>query len=285
MPKPFPPLSWDVLSLIFEQVDPSTLAALGGASFDFLEATSPLLYGKEVAITSPDGLKQLFCEREGTKDQTTSRINPLLSLSQIQILSLDFTQSATSYIASDFVLSSSRIDGDVPIIPLQTLNLTLFYESFHFINNFYDRTLFRWLNPSRFNLTVPNRSVFQSIWFLGCQPLSHWSRNIVVELNGVLLCSYVNGQTYFAGLPPPSLEDSPGRVVRLHLKALQPPWSLSKLVESLRSTSQKFVHEDQMQTGSILLVVGSEEDKLGVESDIALFKPASRRSKFRVVVE
>ncbi|KAL7417641.1 hypothetical protein BDY24DRAFT_95970 [Mrakia frigida] len=289
MPKPLPRLSWDALSLIFEQADPSTLAALGGVSFDFLEATAPLLYGGEVAITSLEGLKLLFCEREGNKDGTTSRIDPLLSLSRVQTLTLDFTQSEGSYIPNAFTLSSSRIDSDISLIPLQVLDITLPYHLLHILSAFYDRILFCWLNPSRFNLTVLNRAFKQSPWQpLGCyQPLSHWSRITVVDLRGVLPWTQMNGQLYLVGLVPPSLDDSPGRVVRLHLGSLRASiLSLSKLVRTLGSAALPHnIHMEGMQTGSFVLIVGTEEEKKEVERGVALCEPASRRSKFKVVIE
>lgn len=56
-------LSWDCLSLVFEECDAPTLAILGRVSLDFLKATVPLLYDK-VEIKSFKGLNRLFCDRQ-----------------------------------------------------------------------------------------------------------------------------------------------------------------------------------------------------------------------------
>jgi len=48
---------------IFGEADPSTLAALGGVSLDWLEVTVPLLY-RTVEVTSIQQLEQLFCRRD-----------------------------------------------------------------------------------------------------------------------------------------------------------------------------------------------------------------------------
>jgi len=56
-------LPWDVLVLVFKECDPSTLAVLGRANFDFFVGSSPVLY-EEIEITTLSGLQQLFCERQ-----------------------------------------------------------------------------------------------------------------------------------------------------------------------------------------------------------------------------
>jgi len=62
---------WEILLSIFDQADPSTLAALGGVSMDVMETTSPSLY-RIVTITSVKQLKGLFCRREEETTKVSS---------------------------------------------------------------------------------------------------------------------------------------------------------------------------------------------------------------------
>ncbi|KAL7413281.1 hypothetical protein BDY24DRAFT_441530 [Mrakia frigida] len=68
-------LPWDVLLLVFQESDPSTLASLGSVSLDFLVATSPHLHGS-VEISTVEALEKLFCERKQPTTSPPSRINP-----------------------------------------------------------------------------------------------------------------------------------------------------------------------------------------------------------------
>jgi len=67
-------LPWDILLSIFKEADPSTLAALGRVSFDFLASTSSLLY-REVEVKSVEELEMLFCERKGRRSTKVSRLS------------------------------------------------------------------------------------------------------------------------------------------------------------------------------------------------------------------
>lgn len=69
---------WDVLLLIFEQADVSTLAVLGRVSLDFLSSTAPMLY-KEAVVKETRQLEQLFCERKEDSKVTSTLLSVLAS--------------------------------------------------------------------------------------------------------------------------------------------------------------------------------------------------------------
>ncbi|KAL7413256.1 hypothetical protein BDY24DRAFT_441510, partial [Mrakia frigida] len=121
------PLPWDVLLLVLEECDPSTLAKLGQASFDFLVATSPHLYEK-MEVRSVEALEALFCrkmKKASKKLKTPPRINPFLSLSQTRTLLLGLDDlGASSLVSLDF----SRISGMDPL-PIDVLSLSWRYTN------------------------------------------------------------------------------------------------------------------------------------------------------------
>jgi len=78
-------LPWDVLSLVFEQADPATLAVLGRVSLDFLQESSLVLYDS-VAVDSVEKLEQLFCERKPKGRKT--KVSPASVLPHLRLFLL-----------------------------------------------------------------------------------------------------------------------------------------------------------------------------------------------------
>lgn len=71
-----PRLPWDVLHLIFEEANPSTLAVLGAVSFDVLAATSKLLY-RQPKLVDVEAVASLFSWRHDVRAAYTF-LNPFL---------------------------------------------------------------------------------------------------------------------------------------------------------------------------------------------------------------
>jgi len=90
--RPRPSLPWDVLLVLFELADPSSLALLGRVSYDFLVSTVPHLY-QDVVLSSPSQISVMFCAREEKKKvSSTSPFSFVLPSS----LSPDFLSTSLS---------------------------------------------------------------------------------------------------------------------------------------------------------------------------------------------
>ncbi|KAL7411378.1 hypothetical protein BDY24DRAFT_417171 [Mrakia frigida] len=279
-------LPWEVLLLIVKEADPSTLAVLGRVSYDFLAATAPDLY-RSVTVESLDSLKKLFCQREvkpeeGRRTRSSppaSRINLLLSLSQIQTLSitLDSFPMTTR-------LSPSRL-VEATSIPLATLHLSLPHSIRGKVDSL-DRHLLPLLNPVRCHWNILRRPFKGTRWVtIGRSSLAGWTRLEQVDLKGGLPWSEPREGLRLAALPPPSLARR--RVVRLHVASL---FCLAS--PDLRCALDDIAGRDilygldTMQAGSLVLVVGSEEEKRETEEVVRTFGEIEPwRRVFAVAVE
>ncbi|KAL7413561.1 hypothetical protein BDY24DRAFT_58583 [Mrakia frigida] len=281
-------LPWDVLLLVFKQADPSTLAVLGRVSHDFLAATALELY-RDVVVTSMKQLEGLFCERkvvQAGRKTKTSRINPHLSLSQIQTLIVDFT-SLSSPVPNSLSISFSRLDDQRPL-PLEHLEVSLDYSKVEEVLWLLYYSLFPRLDPTRCSYKIVGRALPQTPWVNlsrnhTTQPLG-WTQIQTLDLSGVFPCVF-NGHRHLAGLPPPFPDHR--RVLRLRVASLL--WSLytnSEAIMVLIARNPVFFGLEEMQNGSIVLVVKSEEEKREAEAAVRTSEIIERwRNVFAIELE
>ncbi|KAL7412906.1 hypothetical protein BDY24DRAFT_391529 [Mrakia frigida] len=178
-------LTWDVLLLVFQLSDVPTLALLGRVSLDFLTATSPLLY-RDVEISSLKQLRTLFCEKkEITTPSEPSRIDPYLSLTQLQSLVLDFSSDPSVLDLNDdgppFPLDFSRLSSSSPL-PIDCLQLCYGPQKCEELLTFLLSTLLPHLNPTR--CAHKNKVPFWlRVW--DGSPLAGWTRIRTLRLGGI----------------------------------------------------------------------------------------------------
>ncbi|KAL7413566.1 hypothetical protein BDY24DRAFT_388937 [Mrakia frigida] len=264
-------LPWDVLLLVFKQADPSTLAVLGRVSHDFLTATAQELY-KLVAVTSVKQLEGFFCKRTVAQEERktkTSRINPHLSLSHIHTLIIDFTSlSSRRRVPNSLSLSSSRLDDQRPLL-LEHLEVSSDYSKVEVLRLLYS-SLFPRLNPTRCSYKIVGRALPQAHWV----HLSHnyptqllgWTQIQTLDLSGVFPRVFLNGQDHLAGLPPPFPDHR--RVLRLRVASLLSSSTGSESIMDIIGRNPVFFGLEEMQDGSIVLVVKSEEEKREAEAAV-----------------
>ncbi|KAL7413520.1 hypothetical protein BDY24DRAFT_415110 [Mrakia frigida] len=185
-PRAFPP---EVLLLIFDSLDSSTLAVLGRVSIGVLRVTTPRLY-RDVVVRSVEQLEGLFCEREEEGNEQSSipsRINHLLSPCQIKNLFIDFSTLPSPSSIHPFLISDSRIEGPYPI-PLDCLRISLQDRSRELLSLLHS-SLLPHLDPARleYNVSTSVSSCRGTTPFDAPTPiLERWTRLKVLDLKGIL---------------------------------------------------------------------------------------------------
>ncbi|KAL7412230.1 hypothetical protein BDY24DRAFT_442548 [Mrakia frigida] len=265
----------------------SFVAVLGRVSYDFLISTAPILYEK-VLVISREQLEALFCEREEVKKTSTpSRISPLLSLSQMRTLDLDFTYMIPlAAVKLVFDLSSSRLVDSEPI-PLDSIYITCTeFHSQTIIPPLYSSLLPR-LNPIRLSIETFTRFDFSIAWIDVRSPrLEGWTRLQVLQLRSCLPFSWtrIGTRDHLGALPPLSLDRH--RTLRLHVTTfLDFSWPHPSSLLNMLMDRNRAIGLDLMQKGSIVLVVDCEKQKEEAEEGLRVVMKEKWRDLFVIEME
>ncbi|KAL7410755.1 hypothetical protein BDY24DRAFT_417611 [Mrakia frigida] len=281
--KRFPP---EVLLVVIESSDPSTLAALGAVSMDFLESSSRLLY-RDVVVTSAAKLEMLFCERKEETTASPSRINHLLDISTLRTLHIAFNHSP--WPTPSLRLARRRIPTPLLTIPLDTLILTT--PSSYTLRNIlelYHLVLLPLLDPLRLEYNDYQGDGTDFVFRLYATPLHHFTRLEEVVFRGVIPFHYQNNPDarLIAALPLPTLDRR--RTLRIIVASLlsrnfRTPTSVVRRIPT--NWPYGTFSTDPMQDGSIIFVVRTKEEKEEVEAALVKEMEEEWRSRFAVEIE
>ncbi|KAL7412876.1 hypothetical protein BDY24DRAFT_391411 [Mrakia frigida] len=282
-------LPWDVLHHILRLADLPVLALLSRVSLDFLQAASSLLY-RTVKLDSHLQMDRFFCETtQPDSSIEPSRITPYLSFTQIHHLSLHFGFVSSNIEALNlpvfpFVPASRlSIPHHASVLAIESLEIILHPATADRGHQLLKTQILNRLNPTIYTLTIlhppmPTNIPYPTIWRPMGDPrrvpysLQFWDRLDKLVLLGSLpfAVTSFSPARHEVVLDLRSSEEQASPTPLHRMGSVQAPIGRAEIAR--RMLKLGWVGRG----GRLRLLVGTEEDRVRLESEIGFFGEAVR---------